>query len=174
MELGFGVRPLSRCTSFISQSSKQHMLWQCNHLIQAGETCSPDEQPAYRLLCSSAYECIVCWSGKTSLPVFHPISSKAQPQPDGEAASSSFPLLLHHARCSRCGLRALPPRLLAADAVCAEVRYLPGEISPQRSAPGRWRSEQERVCLGRQVIPERVQPKLTKVCSERYDLIFSP
>lgn len=50
----WGQASLFCSASFISQSSKQHMLQQCNHLIQASETCSPDERLVYRLRGSSA------------------------------------------------------------------------------------------------------------------------
>lgn len=70
-----------RLTSFISKSSKKHMLRQRNHLIQAGETCSPDEQLTDHLLRSSAYECNVCWGGWMRCQLSTLVSSKAKQQP---------------------------------------------------------------------------------------------
>lgn len=52
------------------------MLWQRSRLIQAGETCSPDEQLTDHLLRSSAYECNVCWGGWILVPAFHSFPAK--------------------------------------------------------------------------------------------------
>lgn len=136
---GLRVRRLSAVfLPYFLYLQKQQRSTCCGNIIQAGETCSPDEQLTDHLLFSSAYECDICWGGWMSVPAFHSVSSDAKQQADHESASNSFLHSLQRTRGSSVSLRALPSWVLATavDAGCVQVPAR--RKQPPRSTAGLW------------------------------------